>query len=301
VVDGAVRADVVRMCRYVNGEQVNSARRRACRVSTSVEWWLRDLVPSFSVRTALYGVSAVVDRSGTLPFTSPFTALGRPLAAPSATLGTQVKPEPRGPRVAVFVDFENARLGAAAAFQDRGPRRRVGLFDPVVLAEHLVGLGQYRRRLSAINIYRGMPDVLRERDAFVAAQRHAREWSNAGARVAAFPLRYPTAWPVGRPVEKCVDVALAVDLVLQAERRMFDVAIVMSSDHDLVPALVEVIKMSGVGAPRIEVAAWQGKGSTRQRLSVPGQRIWCHWVGEEVFRAATARRDMPSVRRQRDG
>jgi len=274
---------------------VNAARRRACWVSTSVEWWLRDLVPSSGVRTALYGAPAVVDKSGLFPFRSPLTALGRPLVAPSATSRTAVRSAQRGPRVAVYVDFENARLGAAAAFQDRGPRGRVGLFDPVVLAEHLVGLGQSRRRLSAINIYRGMPDVLRERDAFVAAQRHVREWSNAGACVAAFPLRYPITWPVGRPVEKCVDVALAVDLVLQAERRMFDVAIVMSSDHDLVPALVEVIKMSGVGSPRVEVAAWQGKGSTRQRLSVPGQRIWCHWLGEEVFRAATERRDTPSA------
>lgn len=102
------------MCRYVNGEQVNSARRRACGVSTSVEWWLRDLVPSFSVRTALYGVSAVVDRSGMLPFTSPFTALGRPLAAPSATLGTQVKPEPRGPRVSLSTSRTRAL----------GPQRR---------------------------------------------------------------------------------------------------------------------------------------------------------------------------------
>ena len=54
------------------------------------------------------------------------------------------------------------------------------------------------------------------------------------------------------------DVALVVDLALQVDRRIFDVVILMPSDRDLVPALVETIKVSGVGGPRIEVAARQG-------------------------------------------
>jgi NYN domain len=58
------------------------------------------------------------------------------------------------------------------------------------------------------------------------------------------PLRYPKAWPAEKAQEKGVDVALAVDFVVMAVTRVYDVGILVSTDTDLVPAL------EGGGGPR---------------------------------------------------
>lgn len=48
-------------------------------------------------------------------------------------------------------------------------------------------------------------------------------------------LRYPAGWPAQPAQEKGIDVALAVDVVMMAARREFDVGVLFSSDTDLVP------------------------------------------------------------------
>jgi uncharacterized LabA/DUF88 family protein len=68
-------------------------------------------------------------------------------------------------------------------------------------------------------------------------------WERRGVKVFARPLRYPRKWPSEKALEKGVDVALAVDLVFNAARRYYDVAVVASTDTDLVPALEAVCEL----------------------------------------------------------
>ena len=94
-------------------------------------------------------------------------------------------------------------------------------------------------------------------------------------------LRYPPDWPKSPPQEKGVDVALATDLVSLALRDQCDIAIVATADSDIIPAIEEVHLRTNV---RIEVAAWQADSRRRrQRLSLPGSNLWCHWLRREDY------------------
>jgi hypothetical protein len=82
--------------------------------------------------------------------------------------------------------------------------------------------------------------------------------------------------------EKGIDVALAVDVVRLGLRGDYEVGIIFSTDTDLEPAVEAVLDLCGDPFPRCEVAAWQTRRNT-SRLSVPGARVWCHWLSEEDY------------------
>lgn len=103
--------------------------------------------------------------------------------------------------------------------------------------------------------------------------------------VIARTLRYPRGWPdrceAGeKPMEKGIDVALAVDFGWLALEDQYDVGVLMSTDTDLKPVLEKVATLT---AKRVEVAAWSGKGRHGQRLSIDGKRLWCHWLDRKVY------------------
>jgi hypothetical protein len=91
------------------------------------------------------------------------------------------------------------------------------------------------------------------------------------------PLRYPKAWPAEKAQEKGVDVALAVDCVMLAVTRSYDVGILVSTDTDLVPALEAVVGLGGNRRPRAEVAAWTSSRAA-PRLRISRARLWCHYL-----------------------
>jgi hypothetical protein len=129
----------------------------------------------------------------------------------------------------------------------------------------------------------GFLRLIRQPQSYAAYQRQRAAWEAADCRVFARPLRYPKDWPNSRAEQKGVDTALAVDLVFGSARRFYDLAIVASTDTDLVPALEAVSDMQRAwGTPRIEVASWS---PTRKRLRVDGARIWCHWLSEDDYTA----------------
>ncbi|MFN0148700.1 MAG: NYN domain-containing protein [Dehalococcoidia bacterium] len=73
---------------------------------------------------------------------------------------------------------------------------------------------------------------------------------------------------------------MAVDLSRLAQRGEYDVGIVCTGDTDLIPAVEDVLDTNdGV---RVEVAAWRGD-RYRQRLSLPGRNIWCHWLRPDDY------------------
>jgi hypothetical protein len=196
---------------------------------------------------------------------------------------------PNGPvtaRVVVFLDYQNVYYCAREAFHPPGAPSQDGQIDPVRLAELLARRSPFDRSLAQVRVYRGQPDATKDPEGLAAWSQQVETWrSDPRVVVISRPLRYPSDWPRSKPQEKGIDVALAVDLVLMAIRREYDVGIVMSTDTDLKPALEKVEGLGGNPFPRCEVAAWSSPGGTPSRLSLPGRRIWCHWLTVDDYRS----------------
>lgn len=93
----------------------------------------------------------------------------------------------------------------------------------------------------------------------------------------------PKDWPKSREEEKGIDVHLAVDLLYNGVRHNHDIAIVASTDTDLVPALEAVCDLRRAwGKPRLEVVAWFNPAD-RKRLSVAGYKVWCHQLSKAHY------------------
>jgi hypothetical protein len=86
-------------------------------------------------------------------------------------------------------------------------------------------------------------------------------------------------WPNRAPVEKGIDVAVAVDLMRLAFRHQYDALVLFSSDSDLLPALEAIVEMR---LTHVEVACWRGGNQLRfSGTSLP----WCHSLNEEDWAA----------------
>ena len=135
------------------------------------------------------------------------------------------------------------------------------------------------RLLSEVRAYTGRPDRARDVRGNAAHMRQFSAWVDSGVDVRWRLLSYPRDWPKSAPREKGVDVAIATDVVSLSLRRVCDVIVVASADTDLRPAIEEARLRTDV---TVEVAAWWGEGS-RQRLSVPGSNLWCHWLRRDDY------------------
>ena len=180
--------------------------------------------------------------------------------------------------VIVFVDAQNFYRNARRAFfDDRTAPHASGQFRPEAVGRVLAARDP-NRVLKQVRLYTGRPDALLQPKAHKASVKQCQAWEAAGCYVFHRPLRYPPGWPNaqgGKPEEKGIDVAMAVDLVRLAQNGAFDVAIVCTGDTDLIPAIEDVLD-GGSGA-KVEVASWRSAGF-RQRLSLPGRNLWCHWL-----------------------
>lgn len=193
-------------------------------------------------------------------------------------------------RVAVFIDYQNLYHGAREVFGDPlGDPSTVGQFMPQRLGLLLKQLGEAadpHRDLTGVTVYRGQPGTKSHRNLRASFDRQVAEWRTLPlVTVKTRPLRYqPAGWSSGRPSrwraqEKGIDVLMALDIAIGARDDCFDVAVVASADSDLVPA-IEVAMNSG---KRVETAAWFSPRFRRRPLTVPGRRIWNHWLDGERF------------------
>ncbi len=195
-----------------------------------------------------------------------------------------LKPLPN--RVVVYIDAENARMGARDAFHPVGASFISGQFEPLAMGELLVERSPagYQRELKQVRMYTGRPDATKHPKNYGAHMSQCAAWESAGVHVAWRPLRYPPDFPASKPQEKGIDVQLAVDLVTHAVSRYFDVAIVVSTDTDLRPALEWVALRTSPG-PRVELAAWKSPTSNRRIHVEAPRRIWCHWLDLDDYKA----------------
>jgi hypothetical protein len=68
-----------------------------------------------------------------------------------------------------------------------------------------------------------------------------------------------------------------------AVRGEFDVGILMSTDTDMKPALEAVASLTGSSGPRADVASWSTDGRHNRRLAISSRKLYCHWVGKDVY------------------
>ncbi len=188
-------------------------------------------------------------------------------------------------RVVVFVDAQNFYRSAKRAFFEPEEPVRNGQFHPRALGEHLASRDS-GRTLEEVRVYTGRPGGFLQPRAHAANLRQCQAWERDGCYVFSRPLRYPHRWPHNaggqRPEEKGIDVAIALDMVRLAMSGSYDIAILCSADTDLVPAVEAVL--DGGGGHRVEVAGWRAE-HYRQRLSLKGRRLWCHWLRRADFDA----------------
>lgn len=192
-------------------------------------------------------------------------------------------------RVVVFLDWQNVYKGAREVFCSLGSPHWEGQVNPVALAEHLASDSPFDRRLQQVRIYRGLPDATRDPKGNGACLRQIASWERSRlANVTARPLQYPRGWPTShqpgeRPREKGIDIALAIDFVTMATQGEYEVGILMSTDTDMKPALEAVADLTDTQNSRAEVAAWSAAGQRNRRLAISSRRLYCHWVGKDVY------------------
>ena len=133
------------------------------------------------------------------------------------------------------------------------------------------------RELWAVRVYRGEPSPKHSPAGQAACQRQVAAWSALGLVTPVVrPLRY---YPDGTVREKGIDVLIALDIAEGAANDEYDVAVLVSADSDLTPALERAMRHG----KRVEVAGWRSP-SFEPRLRVPGRAIWCHWLDESSYR-----------------
>lgn len=197
-------------------------------------------------------------------------------------------------RVNIYIDYQNVYHRARGAFELEHADPWYGHVKPARLAHLLNMLGKAHddeRALHEVHIYRGEPGSRSHRKTQAAFQRQTAKWLRDDPellRIHTRPLRYepmqwdstgrPTAWGAAR--EKGIDVMLALDLALGAQRNDFDVAIVVSGDTDLVPAIEAAMSFGR----HTENAVWWPDDRPGRPLGLGnGQRLWCHRMTSTHF------------------
>jgi hypothetical protein len=200
--------------------------------------------------------------------------------------------ESRGPgvrtaaRTVVFLDYQNAYHRARHTFGLEHGHSVGGQVDPWRLGSLIMHRAPHARDLTQVRVYRGQPDPSRDPRGYAAFERQRAAWqADAGKRVLLLsrPLKYPPDWPRSPGREKGIDVALAVDLVSMGIRGQFDVAIVVSTDSDLEPALEAILELHGRPFPRCEVAGWATPGQWAPRIGGRHRQIWFHRLFEDDY------------------
>ena len=184
-------------------------------------------------------------------------------------------------RVAVFIDWQNAYRSARRAFLlDTMPNEH-GNFSPLALGR-LLAYGNGRGlagELCKVEIHRGLPDSSKDPVGHGACRRQATAWRRESGLVHVNfrPLRYPRDG--GPPGEKGIDVQLAVGIVECVMAGGCDVAVLISNDTDLLPALETAARLKGPAS--VETAAWRSE-TTSQRLRSKLD-LYHHDISEAVF------------------
>ena len=195
-----------------------------------------------------------------------------------------------GTRVVVFVDYQNVYSSARELFG--GPGRvppPVGNIYPHRYGQLLRDLGlpvDPNRTLTGVRVYRGQPvtGLGHEKVCWSFDRQVARWRGSPGVETFTRLLRYYTTIAKDgsrylRGTEKGVDVMMALHIAIGATKDSYDVAIVATTDADLLPAVEHALATG----KRVETACWWKPKSPRGQLTVPSRKIWNHNLDEGKF------------------
>lgn len=193
-------------------------------------------------------------------------------------------------RVSVFIDYQNVYHCAREAFGDpQTDPPTFGHIRPHRLGLLLKQLGEPvdpARELIAVTVYRGKPGTKSHPRLQSAFARQVAAWTNLPlTTVKMRPLRYePIEWSSSQPTkwrakEKGIDVLMALDIALGACGDRYDVAIVVSADTDLVPA-IDVALQAG---KRVETATWHSRALLTSPLKASVRKLWNHRLDRQRF------------------
>lgn len=178
----------------------------------------------------------------------------------------------------LFIDAQNVYKSAREAFFLPTDPHMYGQIDPLKLSSVICSksMSVMTKNIIDTRVYTGRPDATKDPRTYAAHMKQCAAWQSLGVNLIHRVLRYPRNWPTEKPKEKGIDVALALDIVTMAVDKIYNIGIVASTDTDLKPAIEYVYKRFG-GNPAIEVMAWYSN-TKRNRLSISGTKIWCHYL-----------------------
>ena len=186
-------------------------------------------------------------------------------------------------RLVLFIDAQNFYNWARRAFFTNADAHFCGQVNPVDVGKLICArtMSQVTPELHQVRVYTGRPDATKEPKTYAAHLKQCSAWEKAGVKVIHRALRYPADWPIAKAEEKGIDVAIAIDFVALAADGAYDIGVIASSDSDLVPAL-EFVTLRFSERMRVAVVAWTSP-RTRNRLSIPGGNVWCHWLNRDDY------------------
>jgi hypothetical protein len=190
---------------------------------------------------------------------------------------------PPGTRVAVFIDWQNAYRSARRCFGLDAMPNEFGNFSPFALAR-ILAFGNHRGlggTLAKVEVHRGLPTSAKDPVGHAACSRQEAAWKKESPLVLTRlrPLRYPYSWPTVPAGEKGIDVQLAVGMFESVIGGSCDVAILVSNDTDLLPAIESIVRLNGPQA--VETAAWWSSAAS-PRLR-PKLGTYHHNITKDVF------------------
>lgn len=187
-------------------------------------------------------------------------------------------------RVAVFYDWQNVYMAARTAFGLDGHGNERGNFSPYALGCILAagnGRGANGAELVRVEIHRGIPSNEHDPAGYAANRRQATAWVRENQEIVKprlRPLAYREAF--GRmPVEKGIDVQLALAAVEYVLLEHCDTSIIFSHDTDLAPAVELIARLRGSAA--VETVSWKSR-EVKSRLR-PVTGVYHHAVSGLVF------------------
>ena len=192
--------------------------------------------------------------------------------------------------VAVFIDWQNVYKTAREAFGLTNMPNEYGNFSPFQLARALAaGNGRGANgRLVRVEVHRGLPSQRHDKQSYAANRRQSAAWMHEAPQLVIprlRPLRYPQDFPQSPPVEKGVDVNLALGAIESVLTRLCDVAVMFSHDTDLLPVPETIARLAGSGS--VETVSWVST-TFRKRLR-PKPAVYHHEVSEAVFKRVETR------------
>ena len=177
-----------------------------------------------------------------------------------------------GKNAMAFFDGQNLYRHAKEAFGYHHPN-----YDPVAL--HKAVCAHFGLRRTLTRFYTGVPD--REHGGVWADY-----WSNrvlamkrAGIHVTTRPIRYRDKIVFDEngnetlstvPQEKGIDVRIALDMLLLAVKRQYDVAVLFSQDQDLNEVVSDILQIATMDRPIKIISAFPDSINASSRRGVNG-------------------------------